>query len=382
MLLDIIEIKKNIEPLKNTKKKMLYPEKFQGIGISNAKDWKHPKLVSFDPKPFGDHDVDVEIEACGICGSDFHIAVGNWGPVPENQILGHEIIGRVVKVGSKCHTGVKIGDRVGVGAQALACFECERCKSDNEQYCTNDHVLTMWTPYKDGYISQGGFASHVRLHEHFAIQIPENIPSPLAAPLLCGGITVFSPLLRNGCGPGKRVGIVGIGGIGHMGILLAKAMGAEVYAFSRGHSKREDSMKLGADHYIAMLEDKGWTAQYSNALDLLVVCSSSLSKVNFDSIVKIMKIGGSIVSIAAPEVNEKLVLKPLGLMGVSISSSAIGSRKEIEQLLKLVSEKNVKIWVEKLPISEEGVSHAFTRMESGDVKYRFTLVDYDKKFHK
>ncbi|CAI4669151.1 ALS_1a_G0040080.mRNA.1.CDS.1 [Saccharomyces cerevisiae] len=141
-------------------------------------------------------------------------------------------------------------------------------------------------------------------------------------------------------------------------------------------------MKLGADHYIAMLEDKGWTEQYSNALDLLVVCSSSLSKVNFDSIVKIMKIGGSIVSIAAPEVNEKLVLKPLGLMGVSISSSAIGSRKEIEQLLKLVSEKNVKIWVEKLPISEEGVSHAFTRMESGDVKYRFTLVDYDKKFHK
>ncbi|CAD6597085.1 BAH_G0000960.mRNA.1.CDS.1 [Saccharomyces cerevisiae] len=138
------------KPLKNTKKKVLYPEKFQGIGISNAKDWKHPKLVSFDPKPFGDHDVDVEIEACGICGSDFHIAVGNWGPVPENQILGHEIIGRVVKVGSKCHTGVKIGDRVGVGAQALACFECERCKSDNEQYCTNDHVLTMWTPYKDG----------------------------------------------------------------------------------------------------------------------------------------------------------------------------------------------------------------------------------------
>ena len=361
---------------------MPYPEKFQGIGISNARDWKHPTLVSFEPKLFGDHDVDIEIEVCGICGSDFHIAAGNWGPVPENQVLGHEIIGRVVKVGPKCHTGIKIGDRVGVGAQALACLQCERCKSDNEQYCTNDHVLTMWTPYKDGYIAQGGFASHVRLHEHFAIQIPENIPSPLAAPLLCGGITVFSPLLRNGCGPGKKVGIVGIGGIGHMGILLAKAMGAEVYAFSRDHSKRKDCTKLGANRYIATLEDKSWTEQYSNTLDLLVICSSSLSEVNFDNFVKVMKIGSSIVSIAAPEANEKLVLQPLGLMGISISSSAIGSRKEIEQLLKLVSEKNVKIWVEELPISEEGVHQAFTRMERGDVKYRFALVDYDKEFHK
>ena len=240
----------------------------------------------------------------------------------------------------------------------------------------------MWTPYKDGYIAQGGFASHVRLHEHFAIQIPENIPSPLAAPLLCGGITVFSPLLRNGCGPGKKVGIVGIGGIGHMGILLAKAMGAEVYAFSRDHSKRKDCTKLGANRYIATLEDKSWTEQYSNTLDLLVICSSSLSEVNFDNFVKVMKIGSSIVSIAAPEANEKLVLQPLGLMGISISSSAIGSRKEIEQLLKLVSEKNVKIWVEELPISEEGVHQAFTRMERGDVKYRFALVDYDKEFHK
>ncbi|CAI4034861.1 hypothetical protein SMKI_01G0040 [Saccharomyces mikatae IFO 1815] len=240
----------------------------------------------------------------------------------------------------------------------------------------------MWTPYKDGYIAQGGFASHVRLHEHFAIPIPENIPSPLAAPLLCGGITVFSPLLRNGCGPGKKVGIVGIGGIGHMGILLAKAMGAEVYAFSRGQSKKEDSMRLGADHYIATLEDKDWTKKYFNTLDLLVICSSSLTEVNFDSVIKVMKIGGSIVSIAAPEHGEKLVLQPLGLMGVSISSSAIGSRKEIEQLLELVSEKNVKIWVEELPIGEEGVHRAFTRMEKGDVKYRFTLVDYDKEFHK
>ncbi|CAI4897179.1 AHL_G0043900.mRNA.1.CDS.1 [Saccharomyces cerevisiae] len=352
----------------------------KGIGISNPEDWKHPTLVSFDPKPFADHDVDIEIEACGICGSDFHVAAGDWGPVPKNQILGHEVIGHVVKVGPKCHTGIKVGDRVGVGAQVLACLECDRCKSDNEQYCPIDRVWTIVSPYKDGYIAQGGFASHIRVHEHFAIPIPKNIPSPLAAPLLCGGITVFSPLSRNGCGPGKKVGIIGVGGIGHMGILLAKAMGAEVYAFSRGQSKKEDSLKLGADHYIATSEDENWSEKYFNTLDLIVICSSSLTGVDLDKVVNVMKIGGSIVSIAAPDASERLVLQPLGLMGVSISSSGVGSRKEIEELLKLVSEKDIKIWVEELPISEEGVNEAFTRMEKGDVKYRFTLVDYDKEF--
>ena len=236
---------------------MSYPEKFTGVAIMDVNDWQHPKTVEFDPKVLGDHDVDVKVECCGVCGSDHHGSTGVWGEQPYPYVACHEVIGRVVKVGAKCDSGLKIGDRVGIGAQVWSCLECKRCKNSDEPYCPKA-VWTMGIPYSDGYISKGGFANYIRLHEHFAIPIPDNLDSAEAAPLMCGGITVFSPLLRNGCGPGKKVGILGIGGIGHMGVLFAKAMGAEVYAISRTSRKKEDAMKLGADHFIATKEEKGW----------------------------------------------------------------------------------------------------------------------------
>lgn len=352
---------------------------FQGIAVVEGQDWKSPKKVTFDPKPFYSHDIDIQVEACGVCGSDIHCAAGHWGPRNNPLIVGHEIIGRIVRVGNESDSGLKVGDRVGVGAQALSCLECDRCKNNNEPYCPKI-IGTYNYPYEDGSVSQGGYASHVRVHEHFAVPIPDNIPSHLAAPLLCGGITVFSPLLRNGCGPNKKVGIVGIGGIGHMGVIFAKAMGAEVYAISRRSSKKEDALKLGADHFIATLDEPDWDTKYVDTLDLMVVCASSLTEIDFDRMAKLMKVGSSIVSISAPDASETLTLKPLGLLGVSIGNSLIGSPHEIKQLLKLVSENNIRIWVETLPIGEKGVSEAFQRMEKGDVRYRFTFVDYDKEF--
>lgn len=352
---------------------------FKGIAVVDHKDWKNPKKVEFPAKPFYDNDVDIKIEACGVCGSDIHCAAGNWGQKQTPLVVGHEIIGKVVKVGPKCKTGLKIGDRVGVGAQVFSCLECERCKNDNEPYCAR-FVTTYSQPYEDGYVSQGGYANYVRVHEHFAVPIPENIPSEYAAPLLCGGLTVYSPLLRNGCGPGKKVGILGIGGIGHMGILFAKAMGAEVYAISRSNAKKEDSLKLGADHYIATKEEPDWGTKYFDTFDLIVVCASSLTDVDFDVMPKAMKVGGRIVSISVPEQDEVLTMKPFGLIGVSIANSILGSIAEMKQLLKLVSENNIKIWVETLPVGEAGVKEAFERMDKGDIRYRFTLVDYEKEF--
>ncbi|KAH7579278.1 Alcohol dehydrogenase GroES-like domain [Nakaseomyces glabratus] len=352
---------------------------FKGIAVVDHKDWKNPKKVEFPAKPFYDNDVDIKIEACGVCGSDIHCAAGNWGQKQTPLVVGHEIIGKVVKVGPKCKTGLKIGDRVGVGAQVFSCLECERCKNDNEPYCAR-FVTTYSQPYEDGYVSQGGYANYVRVHEHFAVPIPENIPSEYAAPLLCGGLTVYSPLLRNGCGPGKKVGILGIGGIGHMGILFAKAMGAEVYAISRSNAKKEDSLKLGADHYIATKEEPDWGTKYFDTFDLIVVCASSLTDVDFDVMPKAMKVGGRIVSISVPEQDEVLTMKPFGLIGVSIANSILGSIAEMKQLLKLVSENNIKIWVETLPVGEARVKEAFERMDKGDVRYRFTLVDYEKEF--
>ncbi|CCC69292.1 hypothetical protein NCAS_0C03020 [Naumovozyma castellii] len=357
------------------------PEKFQGIAVLDHKDWKNPKKVQFDPRKLYDHDIEIKVECCGVCGSDIHAASGNWGDLTKPLVVGHEIIGTVVRLGENCNSGLKLGDRVGVGAQVFSCLDCERCKNDNEPYCEG-FVTTYGQDYPDGYSSKGGYADYFRVHEHFAVPIPENIPSHLAAPLMCGGLTVYSPLVRNGCGPNKKVGIVGIGGIGHQGLLFAKAMGAEVYAISRTSAKKEDAMKLGADHFIATKEEPDWGTKYFDTFDLIVVCASSLTDVDFNTVPNTMKIGGSIVSISVPEQNETLSLKPFGLKGVSISNSALGSISEMRDLLKLVSENNIKLWVETIPIGEKGVKEAFERMDKGDCRYRFTLVDYDNEFAK
>ncbi|CCH58456.1 hypothetical protein TBLA_0A06640 [Henningerozyma blattae CBS 6284] len=357
---------------------MSYPEKFQGIAVVEREDWLNPKKVSYDPKTFGEQDIDIEIMACGVCGSDTHTAASRWGPCPNSQVVGHEIIGKVVKIGSKCEDGLKIGQRVGVGAQVFSCLECQRCKNNNEQYCTN-FVTTYTGIYPNGYIAQGGYASHIRVHEHFVIPIPDEIPTELAAPLMCGGATVFTPLLRNGCGPNKKVGIIGIGGIGHMGILLAKAMGAEVYAFSRGENKRADAMDLGADHYYAT-GTEGWDKDLFNTLDLAVICASSLTDINLDQYIKIMKIGGSIQSISVPDVTEKLTLRPFQLVGITIGNSLIGTPQDIKTMLDIVVKNNVKIWIEKVPVGEKGVHEAWSRLEKGDVRYRFVLTDFEKEF--
>lgn len=359
---------------------MPYPDNFEGFAVVDShKKWLSPEKVVYPAKQFNPRDVEIEIEACGVCGSDVHCAKGNWGEMKLPLVVGHEIIGKVVRLGDKCDTGLKVGDRVGVGAQVSACLDCNRCNNDNEQYCPK-FVTTYSQPYfEDGYVGQGGYASHIRVHEHFVIPIPESLETNNVAPLLCGGATVYSPLKRNGCGPGKKVGIVGIGGIGHMGILLAKAMGAEVYAISRSHAKEETSKQLGADHYIAT-EDEGWETKYFDTLDFMVLCGNSLSAVDFGKLPKILKAQGVIASISVPDQHEAIHLHPAQLLGFQITQSCLASRAEIIEMLNLVAEKKIKLWVETVPISEENISTVFKRMESGDVRFRFTLTDFDKQF--
>ncbi|CDO94998.1 unnamed protein product [Kluyveromyces dobzhanskii CBS 2104] len=359
---------------------MSYPENFQGFAVvEDHKNWLKPEKVVYPAKNFNSRDVDIEIEACGVCGSDVHCANGNWGNMKLPLVVGHEIIGKVVRLGDECDTGLKLGDRVGVGAQVSSCLDCSRCSSDNEQYCPK-FVTTYSQPYfEDGYVSQGGYASHVRVHEHFVLPIPEALETKNAAPLLCGGATVFSPLKRNGCGPGQKVGIVGIGGIGHMGILLAKAMGAEVYAISRSHAKEEAATELGADHYIAT-EDEGWETKYFDTLDSIVLCGNSLTGIDFNKLPKILKVNGKLTSISVPAQHESLKLHPMQLLGYNITQSALASRAELIEMLNLVADNNIKLWVETLPISQENIGQAFERMESGDVRFRFTFTDFDKQF--
>lgn len=357
---------------------MAYPKDFESIAIFKS-NIKEPKFYKFKPKLLNERDIDIRIECCGVCGSDVHAATGDWGPLKGPLVPGHEIVGKVVQIG-KSVTSVIIGDRVGVSAQVLSCFKCNDCKDGNYGYCPK-MVLTYDSPYEDGYISKGGYASHIRVHEHFSFKIPETLPSEVAAPFLCGGITAFSPLVRYKIGPGKKIGICGIGGIGHFAILLAKALGAEVYAISRSDVKREDSLKLGADHYISSKE-KDWTRHYIKELDLLLLCGSSLSGINIDEYMEILKARGAIHSICGPPAGEKLTIDTFRFLfsGVTLSTSLTGTHEEINTMLKLVADKDVKPWIERIPMSEEGVSEALQRAKNNDVRFRFVLTDYDKVF--
>lgn len=192
-------------------------------------------------------------------------------------------MGTAVRVGSKVTNGIKVGDRVGVGAQSDSCQgrlgDCEECAMGWEQYCSKKFTSTYNSTYLNGSKSYGGYALYNRVPSHFAIKIPDAIPSAAAAPMLCGGVTLYSPLKHNGCGPGKRVGIIGVGGLGHFGVLFAKAMGADkVVAISRKAAKAEDSLKMGADLYIATEDEPDWATTHARSLDL-IVCTVSSSKV-------------------------------------------------------------------------------------------------------
>ncbi|KAK7225466.1 hypothetical protein V2G26_013469 [Clonostachys chloroleuca] len=356
----------------------MYPETFEGFAISSADQWQSPKRFEFKPKPFGDYDIDVKIIACGVCGSDVHTATGGWGNKIWPVVPGHEIIGHAVKVGPKVTT-VKVGDRVGVGAQIFACLECDACKEDNETYCKK-LLDTYASIYPDGTVAHGGYSSHIRAHEHFTFAIPDGLQTELAAPMLCAGLTAYSPLVRNGVGFGKKVGIVGIGGIGHYGILFAKALGATTYAISRSRAKEVDARKMGADGFLATKEEN-WSSEHEMTFDFILCTASSDDGFDLAPYLSLLKTHGRFIAVGLPE-GAGWKVRPQSLIanGCLIGSSHLGSRKETLEMLKIAAEQNIKSWVETIPVGEEGCGTALKRVHNGDVKYRFTLVDYEKQF--
>jgi alcohol dehydrogenase (NADP+) len=297
--------------------------KFQGwLGLDRDSAKGNMVWQDYEPKPFEETDVDIKITHCGVCGSDIHTLRSGWAPTNYPVCVGHEIVGEAVRVGSKVKD-IKVGDRVGVGPQSGSCLnqkgDCEacadgcapatgdfRCRADVssslEQHCPFG-TGTYDSKWPDGSKAYGGYADYWRGRGDFVFKIPDAIPSDSAAPMLCGGITVFSPLTRHKAGPGKKVGIIGIGGLGHFGILGAKALGCdEIVAISRTNTKKEDALKMGATKFIATDEERDWATNHASTLDLIVSTVSS-PKMPIQEYLGLLRLRGQFVQVGAPEDN-------------------------------------------------------------------------------
>lgn len=362
------------------------PEYFHGFGVTSAKNWNQPELVKYKHKPLNPNDVVVKVNACGVCGSEIHVVKGNWGPLlRDDSVVGHEIVGNVVWVGDQAKDIFEIGQRVGIGAQSGCCGECVNCLQGYEQNCTSTVLTYNWIdPRSENYVTQGGYADYAVADHKCVYPIPDKLPTNYAAPLLCGGLTVFTPLYRwlGDNGKGKSVAITGIGGLGHMAILFAKALGADVTAISRSSAKKDHSLKMGASDFIATGEDTEWFNKYDSKFDYILNCASGFSGIDFEKMFQALKVNGEIISIGAPAQDESITFKPWPMLfkNLKIGGSVTGSKKDALKMLEVAAAFDVHPWIQELPISADACGEALTKTDNGEVRYRFVLTEFDNAF--
>ena len=322
-------------------------------------------IVRREPGPT---EVYIEIAYAGICHSDIHTARGEWGPATYPLVPGHEIAGVVTAMGSEV-TKFAVGDRVGIGCFVDSCGECDACRAGDEQFCTGE-AGTVWTYNsigRDGLPTAGGYSSGITVEQDYVCRIPDAIPLDRAAPLLCAGITLYDPLARYGTGPGMKVAIVGMGGLGHMGVQIASAMGAEVSVISRTRSKEADGMALGASHYYATT-DPGTFRELRGAFDLIVSTVSETQ--DFTKLVGCLRTGGTLVNVGLPELPVQLSINSLGHRK-SIAGSMIGGIAETQEMLDFCAEHSIAARIETIPASK--INEAYDRVVASDVRYRFVV---------
>ncbi len=325
--------------------------------------------TTIERRELGPKDVLIEIKFAGICHSDIHTARQEWGEIEFPIVPGHEIAGIVTEVGTEV-TKHAVGDRVGVGCMVDSCGACANCEKGLQQYCLNGNVGTYDSvdKYGDGRQTQGGYSTHIVVTENFVVNIPEGIPLENAAPLLCAGITTYSPLRHWGAGPGKKVAIIGLGGLGHMGVKLAHAMGAEVTVLSRSLSKKEDGLKLGADHYYAT-EDPETFEKLAGTFDLIVNTVSAV--LELDKFISLLAVDGTMVSVGAPPEALSFHAFSLILGRKSYAGSVIGGIPETQEMLDFCAEHELGAEVEI--ISADEIDKAWERVLASDVRYRFVI---------
>lgn len=315
----------------------------------------------------GPHDVLIEIKFAGICHSDIHTVRGDWGPQSYPLSPGHEIAGIVTEVGTAV-TKHALGDRVGVGCMVNSCGECTNCQAGEEQYCLAGNTGTYGAVDRDGTITQGGYSTHVVVTENFVVNIPEGLGLDVAAPLLCAGITTYSPLRHWGVGPGKKVAVVGLGGLGHMAVKIAHAMGADVTVLSQSLTKHEDGLRLGADHYYATSDEITFT-DLAGSFDLIINTVSAFIDIN--AYLQLLRLDGALVNVGAPA--EPLPVQVFSLiMGRrSFAGSAIGGIRETQEMLNFCAAHGIGAEIEVIPAHK--INEAYERVLASDVRYRFVI---------
>lgn len=317
-----------------------------------------------DPAP---RDVVVKIAYAGICHSDIHTARGEWGDTLYPLVPGHEITGTVEAVGTEV-TRYAVGDRVGVGVMVDSCRTCENCVAGNEQYCVDGVVETYGSIGVDGVATQGGYSTHIVVDEHFVFAIPDAIELDAAAPLLCAGVTLYSPLRHWGAGRGTRVAVVGLGGLGHIGVKLAVAMGADVTVLSQSLSKEADGKRMGANAYYATSDPFTFDA-LRGSFDLILNTVSV--PVPVDDYLSLLRLDGALVMVGLPP--EPLTLSAGSLMGPrrTFAGSNIGSVAETQEMLNFCAEHNLAAEIEL--VDATGIDAAWDRVVASDVRYRFVI---------
>jgi uncharacterized zinc-type alcohol dehydrogenase-like protein len=314
------------------------------------------------------HDVEIEILYCGVCHSDLHTVRNEWHSTIYPCVPGHEIVGKVVSVGAHVKK-FKTGDLAAVGCMVDSCRECDYCKEGLEQYCEAGNTGTYNSP--DKYFdtqTYGGYSESVVVDESFVLKVPENLDLAATAPLLCAGITTYSPLRHWKVGPGKKVGIVGIGGLGHMAVKLAKAMGAEVVVFTTSSSKFEDARRLGADD-VVLSKDEQQMERYAGKLHFVLDAVSAQHDIN--SYLKLLRVDGSLVLVGAPEHPLPVAAFSLIPYRRSFAGSLIGGIAETQEMLNFCGKHNIVSDIELINIQQ--INEAYERLLKGDVKYRFVI---------
>ncbi|MEV6283929.1 NAD(P)-dependent alcohol dehydrogenase [Kribbella sp. NPDC051770] len=312
-------------------------------------------------------DVRIEIRYAGVCHTDIVQTHDGWGPGLYPMVPGHEITGVVVETGPGV-TRFAVGDRVGVGTYVDSCRECEACTAGLEVYCLNGVVPTYNSRGRDGSPNQGGFSREIVVDERYVVRIPDSLPLDAAAPLLCAGATTFSPLKHWNAGPGKKVAVLGMGGLGHLAVQYAHALGAEVTVLSRTLSKQDDGLRFGADHYFAT-EDPKTFEDLAGAFDL-IVCTIS-DPIRLDPYLRLLRIDGALVNVGAPE--DDLTFDNWALIPArrSYASSAAAGMPETQQMLDFSAEHGIAAQIETVAMRD--INEVFERLEKAQVRYRFVV---------